>query len=53
MPKQLTVRFAKKAGLVVQSARDLTSLCVDVLKVGFPADMQFEQDKAVLCEACE
>jgi len=47
-------RFAmKKTDLVVQSARDLTPLGIDVLKAEFPVDMAFEQDEGVTREACE
>lgn len=42
----------KKTSLVIQSARDLSPLNVDVLKAEFPVDVQFEQDESVLREAC-
>lgn len=51
--KNDAARFAeKKTSLVIQSARDLSPLNVDVLKAEFPVDGQFEQDEAVLREAC-
>lgn len=47
-------RFAAmKTGLVVNSARDLTQLGVDVLKAEFPADLRYEQDEGRLRSACE
>lgn len=44
---------AWKTGLVIDSARDLTPLGVDVLKAEFPADMRYEQDEGKLRAACE
>lgn len=44
---------ARKTGLVIDSARDLTPLGVDVLKAEFPADMRYEQDDGRLRAACE
>ncbi|HEY5670055.1 MAG TPA: tagatose 1,6-diphosphate aldolase [Anaerolineales bacterium] len=44
---------ARKTSLVVDSARDLTQLGVDVLKAEFPADMRFERDEDKLWAACE
>jgi tagatose 1,6-diphosphate aldolase len=47
-------RFAlKKPELVIQSARALTPLGIDVLKAEFPVDMDFEQDEGVIREACQ
>jgi len=47
-------RFAmKKPELVIQSARDLTPLGIDVLKAEFPVDLEFEQDEGVVRDACE
>lgn len=43
----------QKTRLVVDSARDLTSLGIDVLKAEFPADMRFEHDEGKLRAACE
>ena len=51
--KNDAARFAeKKTSLVIQSAHDLSHLNVDVLKAEFPVDAQFEQDEAVIREAC-
>lgn len=48
------VNFASlKTKLVVDSARDLTLLGVDVLKSEFPADMRYEHDEGKLRAACE
>lgn len=44
---------ARKTTLVVDSARDLTPLGVDVLKAEFPADMRYEQDEGKLRADCE
>lgn len=44
---------ASKTYLVVDSARDLTPLGVDVLKAEFPADMRYERDEGRLKAACQ
>lgn len=44
---------ARKTGLVVRSARELTPLGIDVLKAEFPADLRYERDRGRLREACE
>ena len=44
---------AIKTNLVVDSARELTPLGVDVLKSEFPADMRYEHDEGKLRAACE
>jgi tagatose 1,6-diphosphate aldolase len=44
---------ALKPVLVFGSARELTPLGVDVLKVEFPADMHYEQDEGKLLVACQ
>lgn len=44
---------ALKTKLVVDSARELTPLGVDVLKAEFPADMQYEHDEGKLRAANE
>lgn len=44
---------AQKTRLVVDSARDLTPLGVDVLKAEFPADMRYESDEGKLRSACD
>jgi len=46
--------FAKrKTNLVVDSARELTPLGVDVLKAEFPADMRYEKDEGKLLAVCQ
>lgn len=44
---------AWKSSLVVDSARDLMLLGVDVLKAEFPADVRYEHDEGKLRAACE
>jgi tagatose 1,6-diphosphate aldolase len=47
-------RFAeRKTDLVVESARQLSGLGIDVLKAEFPADMRYEKDEKRLRLACE
>jgi tagatose 1,6-diphosphate aldolase len=47
-------RFAAmKPELVIETARQITSLPIDVLKAEFPADMKFEHDEKKLLELCE
>jgi tagatose 1,6-diphosphate aldolase len=41
-----------KPGLVIETAKQITSLPIDVLKAEFPADMKFEQDEGRLLELC-
>jgi tagatose 1,6-diphosphate aldolase len=41
-----------KPGLVIEAARQVTSLPIDVLKTEFPADMKFERDETRLLELC-
>lgn len=43
----------RKTDLVVDSARDLTPLGVDVLKAEFPADLRYERDESRLRAACK
>lgn len=43
---------ARKPELVVQSARDVSTVAVDVFKAEFPADMRFERDEGKLVEMC-
>jgi len=43
---------AMKPGLVIETARQITALPIDVLKAEFPADMKFEQDDKRLLEFC-
>lgn len=42
-----------KPGLVVETARLITALPIDVLKAEFPADTQFEQDEGRLLNLCK
>ncbi len=44
---------AKKASLVIETARQITALPIDVLKAEFPADLKYEKDKAKLLEICQ
>ena len=42
----------KKPGLVIQTAREITSLPIDVLKAEFPADLTETKDEAALLDLC-
>jgi len=44
---------AVKAGLVIETARQITALPIDVLKAEFPADIKFEQDEGRLLKLCQ
>ncbi len=47
-------RFADlKSELVVETARQITALPIDVLKAEFPAEMKFEQDEEKLLKLCQ
>ena len=47
-------KFAEiKPGLVIETARQITALPIDVLKAEFPADMEFEQDELRLRRLCQ
>ncbi len=47
-------RFADmKPRLVIETARQITALPIDVLKAEFPADTAFEQDEDKLLELCQ
>jgi tagatose 1,6-diphosphate aldolase len=41
-----------KSALVIQSARDITALPIDVLKAEFPADLRSVQDETELLKLC-
>ena len=41
-----------KPGLVIETARQITALPIDVLKAEFPADIAFEQDETKLLGYC-
>jgi tagatose 1,6-diphosphate aldolase len=43
---------AMKPGLVIETARQITSLPIDVLKSEFPADLKYETDKEKLTKYC-
>jgi tagatose 1,6-diphosphate aldolase len=43
----------KKPELVIEAARQLTDLPIDVLKSEFPADINYEKDERKLMEACQ
>ncbi len=48
------LKFADmKSELVIETARQITSLPIDVLKAEFPADMQFERDEKKLLQLCQ
>jgi len=44
---------ARKPGLVIETARQITSLPIDVLKAEFPANLKYETDKAKLLGLCQ
>jgi len=47
-------KFAEiKPGLVIETARQITALPIDVLKAEFPADIEFEQDEGMLLGLCQ
>ena len=43
---------AGKGHLVIETARDMTALPIDVLKAEFPADLRYKKDKSELVELC-
>jgi tagatose 1,6-diphosphate aldolase len=46
-------KFAEiKPGLVIETARQITALPIDVLKAEFPADIKFERDEEKLLRFC-
>lgn len=42
-----------KPELVIETARQVTALPIDVLKAEFPADMEYEQDESKLLQLCQ
>ncbi|MFC1987407.1 tagatose 1,6-diphosphate aldolase [Chloroflexota bacterium] len=42
-----------KGELVINTARDITALPIDVLKAEFPADLRYKKDKSELIELCQ
>jgi tagatose 1,6-diphosphate aldolase len=52
--KDNTVEYSrKKPGLVIEAARKLTALPIDILKSEFPADIDYEKDEAKLKSYCQ
>lgn len=52
-PKKGTAEFAeRKPGMVIETARRLCPLGIDVLKAEFPDDPDFQSDEAVMAENC-
>jgi tagatose 1,6-diphosphate aldolase len=52
-PKKGTAEFAKlKPEMVIETARILCKLGIDVLKAEFPDDPDFEKDEAVMAQHC-
>jgi tagatose 1,6-diphosphate aldolase len=49
-PKALA---SKLPNLVIETARQITGLNIDVLKAEFPADMKYENDKGKLLDLCQ
>jgi tagatose 1,6-diphosphate aldolase len=43
---------ARKGQLVIQTARDITALPIDVLKAEFPADLHYKTDSSELLRLC-
>jgi len=43
---------AVKEQLVIETARDVTALPIDVLKAEFPADLHYQKDKSKLIDLC-
>ena len=43
----------RKPGLVIETARQITALPIDVLKAEFPANLKYETDEAKLLELCK
>ena len=41
-----------KENLVIKTARDITTLPIDVLKAEFPGDLRYKKDKSELIELC-
>jgi tagatose 1,6-diphosphate aldolase len=47
-------KFAEmKPEIVIETARQITALPIDILKAEFPADMDFEQDEKKLLQLCQ
>jgi len=53
-PKKGTAEFAElKPEMVIETARQLCPLGIDVLKAEFPADPDFEKDEAKMADQCK
>jgi tagatose 1,6-diphosphate aldolase len=49
-----SAKFAEmKPELVIETARQITALPIDVLKAEFPADMEFEKDEKKMLRLCQ
>jgi tagatose 1,6-diphosphate aldolase len=44
---------AKKSAMVIETARKITALPIDVLKAEFPVDIRFEKNAGKVLEACK
>jgi tagatose 1,6-diphosphate aldolase len=44
---------SRKTDIVIETAKQMTAIPIDVLKAEFPADMEIEKDKGKLLEACQ
>jgi tagatose 1,6-diphosphate aldolase len=44
---------ARLPGMVIETAREITALPVDVLKAEFPADLKYEKDVSKLMDYCQ
>ncbi len=42
----------RKPELVIETARQITALPIDILKAEFPADLRYQQDRSVLLRLC-
>ena len=52
--KSEPAQFAsQKPSLVIETARQITALPVDVLKAEFPVDLKYERDEAKVLEICK
>lgn len=43
----------RKTDIVIETARQMTAMPIDVLKAEFPADMEIEKDRGKLLDACQ
>jgi len=47
-----TLFATRKSELVIETARQMTALPIDVLKAEFPADVKYEKDRKILVRNC-